>query len=100
MSTPSSNRCVAKEWRSFGAALTGRQPGEGALFTLVSPLVEMRRVEALPPQQGADLAALDAGIGLFQNAFLILLAEMPACGSMRHLRIGNDHAEVAVAARF
>src|ERR1019366_9203826 len=59
----------------FGATLLGRESVELALLPLLSPCGQVRRVEALPAQQGAHRAGTLGRIGLVDDRQLILGAE-------------------------
>src|SRR5436305_4694145 len=69
----------------LGAAFLWRQGVQDACGALVPPCRQMRGVQALPAEQGADAARLIFGlIGLRQDALLVLARENAA------LRFGDD----------
>ncbi len=49
----------------FGATSLWGQPGQSKLLALLTSLAQVRPVQPFPTQQGADLAGLGAGIGLY-----------------------------------
>ena len=57
------------------------------MLALLAPLVQMERVDALAPQQGADFARTRAGIGLGQDAQFLLGAESKALGLGHNFRV-------------
>ena len=71
----------------LGSTLLWSQRSKHTALALQAPLVQMRRVEPLAPQQGADLATTSAGIGLGQDAQLVLGAESAALGLRYDFRV-------------
>src|ERR1019366_3421386 len=75
--------------RHLGATLLGRESVELALLPLLSPCGQVRRVEALPAQQGTHRACTLGGISLFDDRQLILGAETTTIRTSSYLRIGK-----------
>ena len=69
-----------------GAPASPSAPVTGRLL-LASPVGQVRGVESLAPQQGADLSGLGAGVSFLDDALFILFAEASANGLGQHLRI-------------
>ncbi len=70
----------------LGAAFLWRQGMQDSRGALVPPGRQMRRVQAFPPEQGADAAKLIFGlIGLGQDALLVLACENTALRSARRI---------------
>jgi hypothetical protein len=61
--------------RGFPPAAFGRQAGQRAFLPLLPPSGQMRRVQALAPQQGPELPRLRATIGLPKHPELVLGGE-------------------------
>src|SRR5512133_282310 len=71
----------------LGAALA-RQGLERSGLALAAPVDQVRGVQPLAAQQRADLARFGTGVGLAQDGELVLGAEAPPPGLLRHLGIG------------
>ena len=72
-------------------ATLGRNPGQGPGVALLAPRVQVRRVEALAAEQGAELTRLRATIGLAENADLVLRREPPPHGPSRRNHVIQPH---------
>jgi len=72
----------------LGSALVRRQRRQGAGLALAPPGGQVRGVQPLAAQQGADLAGL-AAVGLLKDAQLVLGAEVTALRPLLDLRIGE-----------
>src|SRR5271157_928346 len=68
----------------FPATTLGGQTGQRSCLALLPPGAQVRRVQPLAAQQGAELAGLGAAIGLAKNATLVLGGEMSSHGLLRH----------------
>ena len=64
----------------FGPAFPGGKSREAALSCFAPPLVQKGRVQALPSQQGADLAGLRTLVRFADDALLVLGGETAASG--------------------
>jgi len=60
-------------------------PGGGALL---APSVQVRGVNPLFAQQGANLARLGAAVGGLQDAPLVAAGKLPSPGRGNHFRVG------------
>ena len=67
----------------------GGQSGQRPFVALLPPRAQVRRVQALAAQQGAELAGLGAAIGLAENAKLVLRGEPSPHGLLRDGRVGD-----------
>src|SRR5208337_2834620 len=80
--------------RDLPPATLGFQPGERPFVALFPPSGQVRRVQALAAQHGAELAGLGRSIGLTQSAKLVLSGEASPHGLLRHGRV-RDRLSVA-----
>ena len=76
----------------LGAALFGRERIELSLRALPLPGGQVRRVETLAAQQGADGAAVVRGSGLVEDGAFVLGGKKAANWPGSHLRIGSRRA--------
>lgn len=67
----------------------GGQPGQRPFVAMLPPSGQVRRVQALATQQGADLAGLGAAIGLAEDAKFVLCREPSPHGPLRDGRVGD-----------
>ena len=75
--------------RSSGRGAPRGQGRQRPLLALLAPGRQVRGVEPLAPQQGADRPGRGAAIGLAQDPRLVL-GRIPAPGRLRrHLRVGH-----------
>ncbi len=70
------------------AVLAWRQPRQGPGLALAPPGSQVRGVQALTAQQGADLPVL-AAVGLLQHPQLLLGRRPPASGLLDHFGVGG-----------
>src|ERR1700677_206169 len=68
-----------------------------AVARLLTPVRQMRRIQALPPQQLADLARPGARVRLRQDLRLVLRGEPTALGLLDQLRVRRPHPRGAPA---
>src|SRR5208337_2205902 len=73
--------------RDLPPATLGFQPGERPFVALFPPSGQVRRVQALAAQHGAELAGLGRTIGLAENAKLVLSGEASPHGLLRYGRV-------------
>ena len=70
------------------------QSGQRSFLALLAPSGQVRRVQALAAQQGAELARLGTAIDLAKNAKLVLRRETSSHRLLRHRRV-RDGLSVA-----
>ncbi len=79
-------------------ALPGREPGQRTAVAGAPPLHEVRRIQALATEKGADLARLRARLGLGQDLELVLRGELPPAGLRGHLGLLPNQPDLCAAA--
>src|SRR5690606_1165955 len=72
----------------LATALPGLERCELALFAILPPVCQVRRVQAFSAEQGAELTGLGAGVCLLEDRELVLSRESPPLGFCLHLHFG------------